>query len=828
MWGNYLTVGLRTLARDRTYAFINIFGLAVGIAACMILLLYVRYETSYDAWLPGADRIFQVQSIPTSDSVGAHRPNQGAQGVLAEALPHYFPEIEAAARLDEDRLVFQVGGEAQFVTTMMTDPGLFRILKLHFLSGDPATALRGPDSLVLSRSQAVRLFGSADVLGRTITQIRAGQRRVQRVTGVFEDLPRNSSLDIQAATPLPDEDRQSCSWGCVNGYVYLKLRPGADAASINARLGDWERTIPPTEVGGQRVSEGDLYDWRLVNIRDVHLSGAEGSETRPGADARTIATFAIVALLILAMAAFNFVNLATARAGKRAREVALRKVLGARRKQLIAQFLGESLLISGIATLIALSFAELTLPYFSAYLDAELDLHYLGAGGLLGPVLGLWLAVGLVGGLYPAFYLSRYRPGEILKANQSAAEPRGTGRLRSLLVVGQFAVSIGLIACTIVVYHQTAFAQRSDLGFERDGLIQVDNVNRAAVVPQVETMLREIRRVPGVQLAAATTIAVATHTTLTANVQLPSRVRPETIGFYSVSPDFFRTMGVQLLAGRTLSRRHANDYAFVPYDSEAAAATASQAIAARGVNVLLNETAVRQLGFASPAAALGGQVRIRMFGDTVGLVPATIVGVVADSRFRSAREPIEPIIFYDGGIYRELVIRYSAANPEAVRQAVGGVWRRFAPDVPYEAAFGDDQLARAYASDAARGNAFAGFAILAVAIACLGLFGLAAFTAERRTREIGIRKVFGARTRDIVQLLAWQFARPVMIANLLAWPAAWWVMRDWLNGFDARIALTPAPFLVAGLLALAIATGTVAGHAFRVARTNPILALRYE
>jgi len=829
MWSNYITVGLRSLVRDRTYAFINVFGLAVGLAACLILLLYVRYEASYDAWLPDADRVFQVQSIPTSDSIGARIPQQGAHGVLAEALPPSFPEIEAAARLDDERLVFQVNGEARFLPTMLTDANLFQILELPFLRGDPATALRGSESLVLSRSQAIALFGSIDVVGRTLTQIRRGERYERRVTGVFEDVPRNSNLDIQAAAPISDEERQQCSWGCVNGYVFLKLRPGADAEAINARLAAWERrAIPPVTVGNQRTSEGDLYDWRLVNIRDVHLSGADGPETRPGTSPRTIATFAVVALLILAMAAINFINLATARASKRAREVALRKVLGARRKQLVAQFLGESLLISGIAMLIALTFAELTLPSFSAYLGAELDLRYAGAGGILLPVLGLWLAVGLIGGAYPAFYLSRYRPSEILKANQSTAEPRSGGRLRGVLVVGQFAVSIGLIVCTIVVYSQTAFAQRSDLGFEREGLIQVDNLNRAAVVPQVETLLREIRRIPGVETAAATTIAVASDTTLTTNVQLPGRTRPETIGFYSVSPDFFRTMKVRLADGRALSRRYANDYAFTPFEPAEAVAPAQRAMAARGINVMLNEAAVRRLGFASPAAALGGQIRVGLFGEEVGLVPATIVGVAADSRFRSARAPVEPMIFYDGGIYRQLVIRYRAADPDAVRRAVGEVWRRLAPDVPYEAEFGEDQLAQVYAGDAARGNAFAGFAILAVAIACLGLFGLAAFTAERRTREIGIRKVFGARTRDIVQLLAWQFARPVVIANLIAWPVAYWVMRDWLNTFDNRIALTPTPFLVAGLLALAVAIGTVAGHAIRVARTNPIVALRYE
>lgn len=827
MWRNYLTVGWRALIRDRTYAFINIAGLAVGLAACLILLLYGRYEMSYDAWLPDAERVFQVQAIPTSASMGASTPQQGAHGVLAEVLPRAFPQIEAAARLDEERLVMIVGGEPRFVSTMMTDPGLFSVLQVPFLRGDPATALRGTESLVLSRSQAMALFGSIDVLGRTVTQIRSGERYERRVTGVFEDLPRNSSIDFQAAAPITDQERQDCSWGCVNGYVFLKLRPGADAATINAGLAAWERTIPARNVGDQRISEGDLYDWRLVNVRDVHLSGAEGTEARPSSDRGTVITFAIVALLILGMATINFVNLATARASRRAREVALRKTLGARRRQLVAQFLSESLLISGTAMLLALAFTELSLPYFSAYLGVPLEFSYLGADGLLAPVTALWLVVGLIGGLYPAFYLSRFQPGEILKANKATAEPPGSGRLRNVLVVAQFAVSIGLIACTIVVYHQTAFAQRADLGFEREGLIQVPNINRAGVSGQVETMIREMQRVADVESVAATSIAVASGTTLTTSVQLPGRPA-ETIGFYSVSPDFFATMRVPVLAGRVLSRQYANDSAIPSGETTEAVAAAERAIAARGVNVVINRSAATLLGLGGPAEAIGKQFRLTAFGEEIGLIPATVVGVVEDSRFRSARNPIEPMIFYDRGVYRQLVLRYRSADPAAVRRGVADVWRRLAPDTPFEGGFAGEQLAEVYRADAARGGAFAGFALLAVLIACLGLFGLAAFTVERRTKEIGIRKVFGASVRDIVQLLVWQFTRPVIAANLIAWPVAWWVMRDWLNTFDSRIALTPTPFLVAGLLALAVAVGTVAGHAIRVARANPILALRYE
>jgi putative ABC transport system permease protein len=532
-------------------------------------------------------------------------------------------------------------------------------------------------------------------------------------------------------------------------------------------------------------------------------------------------------LLILAIAVCNFVNLATAGASRRAREVALRKVLGARRLQLILQFLGESLLIVTAAMIVALAMVELCLPWFAHWLNADLRLDYLGANGVLPPVLGLVALVGIAGGLYPAFYLSRFQPAAVLKANHSSPETPGSGRLRTVLVVAQFAISIALIVCTIIVYAQTNFARSSDPGYRREGLIVVSNLNRAAIVPLTETLIREAARLPGVEGAAGTSIVPASDETVATRVRVPGRADPVRLGEYAVHPDFFATMGIRLLAGRGLSRRYAKDNAYTPYEPEAVADQARRDLVARGINIVVNKKAAAEMGFGIPSAAVGRQIGIDM-GEDFGLMPGTIVGVAEDSRFRSAREPIEPMIFYDRGIYSGMVVRYDSATPQAVLKSLERLWKRLAPDVPFEGEFADAKVAELYRTDAARGEAFAGFALLAVAIACLGLFGLAAFAAERRTKEIGIRKVFGARVPDIVRLLAWQFSKPVMVANLIAWPVAWWAMRDWLNGFDARVPLGPGPFVLAGGLALAIALGTIAGHAMKVARLNPIHALRYE
>jgi putative ABC transport system permease protein len=828
--GNYLKVAVSALARHRTYAFINILGLAIGLAACLLIFLYVGYETSYESWLPQSDRLYQVQTLFTDRETGAHRREQATEGVVADSLAKDFPQIEAIARAEGDRQVL-LGrdGEAANAELLAADASFFDILRVPFLRGNPQAALAAADSLVLSRKEAVKRFGTVDAVGRTVTGIRRGEQYGLRVTGVFEDLPRNSHLGFNMVSRIRDEDKKGCGWGCINGFVYLRLRPGASANDINRQLPAWEkRNIPRTAVNGVTVSEGDDFDWKLVPVRDVHLSGAEpGWDDRPGNERQTIVTFSIVALLILAMACVNFINLATARASQRAREVALRKVLGASRGQLVLQFLGESLLLTGVALVLAVALAELVLPWLAAFLQSDLHMVYWGPGGVVLPALALLLVVGIAGGLHPAFYLSRFQPGTVLKANQSASEPPGSGRLRTALVVAQFAVSIALIVCTAIVWSQTRFARTADPGYQREGLIQASGFNRKLIAGQTDTVMREIAKVPGVRAVAAANIRVASQQTLNTRVSVPGRTQPVTIGWYAVHPAFFDTLGIKLLAGRTLSRRYANDSAAVSIDSEEATNAGMKAIAARGINVVANALAAKQMGFADPAAALGKTVTSPIFGKE-GMVPLTMVGVVQDSRFRSAREPVEPMLFYDAGFYSNLIVRYGSGQPRAVLDGVERTWKRLAPQVPFEGDFADAQLARLYATDEARGTTFAGFALLAVVIACLGLFGLAAFTAERRTKEIGIRKVFGARVPDIVRLLAWQFSKPVMIANVIAWPAAWWAMRDWLNGFDARVPLGPVPFLLAGAIALAIAIGTVSGHAIRVARMNPIHALRYE
>ena len=832
---NYLTVGLRALAKNKTYAFINIVGLALGLAAAVLILLYVRYEMSYDAALPGADRAFQFQTYYKADKKGTEEmPMQMTEFVAGRALAKDFPQVEKIVYVRSSQPVVLQDGVAKVTDEVrIVDSNIFDVLQFPFVRGDPAHVLDDVHSLAISESEAIRRFGTINVVGKTLTLGLNNGNVDYRITGVFKDIPKNSQFAANIVARVDPNTEFSTfptfmtSWSSQGGWYYVKLRPGANAADINAQLPAWKkRNIPDDVTNGERSNQGDFQDFALVNVRDVHLGKGQRFGIRPTNDKRTVLTFGLVALMVLGMACVNFTNLATARASQRAREVALRKVLGATRGQLIAQFIGESVLVAAIAMMLALALVEMLLPTFNDFLSAQIALSYFGRDTVLPSLLGLVLLVGAAGGVYPAFYLSRFEPARVLRANKSAADAQGSGVLRNVLVIGQFAVSIALIICTIVIYAQTVYARTANQGYQREGLFQVSNLDAQGVDRVTMRLVDQIRRLPGVQAAAATGIAIQPNNNNMTGVFLPGSTSSISLGNYTTQSGFFRAMGMKLLAGRDFDENRPRDDATTPFPVNM---DAERAFAARGANVILSESAAQRLGFRTPEAAIGKTFTAGLTLREIGLVPATVIGVVQDARFRSMHDPLQPIMFLMAkNGFTHIDIRYAGIAPNKLRDEVQGVWNRLLPQVPFQADFADEILRSEYKADTARGQLFAGFAILSVVVGCLGLFGLASFTAERRTKEIGIRKVLGARTRDIVQLLVWQFSRPVLIANMIAWPVAWWVMRDWLNKFDERIGLGPTPFLLAGGLALGIAVATIASHAFRVARANPIFALRYE
>ncbi|MEP7008442.1 MAG: ABC transporter permease [Sphingomonas bacterium] len=813
-----MIVGLRALARNRTYAAVNIGGLALGLAGCLLILGYVRYEQSYDAWLPDSDRVHQVQTTirPPAQAI-VHM--QTSSFPLYDRLAGGFPQIEAITSVSLGKTVTEHDGQPMFIDVITVDPDFFKIFALPFAQGSAATALRDTNTVVLTEREAIRQFGTADALGKRLSLGAGPGKRDRRVSGVLRDLPRNTSLKLGIVVRRDPGQSPNRGWGNFNQQHFVKLRAGADVAAINAALPAWEkRAITPEAIDGKRGSMADVMDFQLVPLGQVHLGVAQEAAMMPGGDPRSLATFAIVALLTLGMAVMNFVNLSTARATQRAREVALRKVLGASRGQLIVQFLGESLVLAAFAMLLALTIVELATPWIAVWMGADLHIAYLGKGGMLWPALGLFAATGLLGGLYPAFYLSRFQPAMVLRANRSSVETPGSGRFRAALVLFQFAIAIGLIVCTSVIYSQTRYVETVDPGYRRDGLVQIANAWRFTQGSEYEAARTAILAIPGVTGVGRTGLGLAPTDKPLRLMQASGASDYVSMGFYGIDADFLQTRDIKLLAGRPLGDRFAAD--------RIAGVTTGELVS-RGLNVVINRSAAAKLGYRSPQAAIGRVVRVGFDGFT--MVPATVAGVVEDTRFRTARDAIEPIVYaYDPEHTNQVLVRYTAARPGEVMAALNKVWRKLEPEIPFEARFADDIVRELYAADRARTALFACFSLLAIVIACLGLYSLASFATERRTKEIGIRKVLGAKVRDIVQLLAWQFSKPVVLANLVAWPVAWWAMRDWLNSFDTRIALTLTPFALASVMALAIALATVAGQSIRVARTNPIHALRYE
>ena len=830
MLRNHMSVGLRALYRDPLFTLINLVGLAIGLAACLMIVLFIRYETSFDDWLPDADRVFQVQRIATSGEDAGQRDASMAF-VASTALPAQFPEIEKATGVVYGDSVFRRNGNVIALDHVYaTDGNFLSVLQLPLVQGNPATALASVDDILLTESAARRLFGRTDVVGRTLTRIAHGGDRDSRITGILRDIPENSHLRIDAvyrANTLSGgpEDRTYTRWNTFSGWVYARLRPAADVAAINGRMAAALQRVVPTVDQGPTAADHIGFNAELVNVRAINTGPAVSGTMRAGTPRKTLVTFGIVAAFLLLVACVNFTNLATARASRRAREVGLRKTLGATRRQLIWQFLLEAFVAVGAAGLLALALAELTLPTINALLGSDISIHYFTRDGVILPLLLLLGAVGLLGGTYPAFFLSRYRPSVVLKGGQSGAEAPGTGRLRTFLVVIQFAVSIALIVCTSIIYMQTLFARSMDPGYKVSGLLFVLRPDNVGDRTQVETFMRRIGTIRGVTAVARSGITPNPNSVTVSTFHAPGSTESVSAQVVAIDGNTFGTLGMHLLAGRNVTEAREADLGTPPSGADP---EATALVERRGLNVVLSESAARLFGYTNPSQAVGHQI-VPDTDDGHAVAPFTIVGIVNDARFESARFSNQPKLYYVAPSgHLSLAVRFEHEDGAAVMSAIESLWKANVDRAAFNGFFADERIANMYRADERRGKLFAIFTGFAVLISCLGLFGLAAFTAQRRTKEIGIRKVLGARTRDILRLLVWQFTRPVLLANLVAWPVAWWAMRNWLNEFQDRIAIGPTPFAIAGGLALLIAIGTVVGHALKVARANPIHALRHE
>jgi putative ABC transport system permease protein len=708
----------------------------------------------------------------------------------------------------------------------VVDPDFFQVIKLPLVEGSPAGVLAQPESIVLSQHEADKYFGGVDPVGKTL-QVSGVWDKCQpndsacyskshtlTITGVLRDLPHNTQLVADFVIPntsRADEMAQvdkDTGWTDANGaYAYLELVPGTNrSAVLNAVAALIDRSIDQRHFGfSMPASSFEQFD--LTPFRDVHLaSGKLGDMTPPGS--RTIVFgFAIVAVLIVLVASFNFMNLAAAQATLRAREIALRKVTGARRRQLMVQFLGEAVLTTLISLAVALSLVEVLLPLYDRLVGEPITIHYPTDWDLLLAIASGTTFVGLLSGIYPALVLSGFRPAVVLKG--SGPGQSGSGLLRSTLVVGQFAASIGLAIVAIVVFRQIEFARARDWGFDRQNMVVIRNIENIAPAAR-EGLARILSGGPGiVGTALSTVVPFDMNDVRNMQVQLQGSTSRIDTQWINITPEFPDLYSMRLLAGRFLSKSHGNDVSPDWADK----------------NVLINLEMARRLGF-TPEQAVGKGLEVQ--GVSLKM-PMRIAGVVANAMYYDPGSPARASVYLvDPGRYLRLSIKVHVGRLPQALTYIDHTLRSFAPGVALPRYFLSDSFNGLFGADERQGAMFGVFAGIAVFIASLGLFGLAVFTAERRTLEIGIRKVSGARTHEIVRLMLWRISVPVLVANLIAWPVAYYYLHHWLQGYAYRISLNPLYFLVAGTGALLIAWVTVYGNTLRLARASPIHALRHE
>jgi putative ABC transport system permease protein len=800
MLRNYFKIAFRNLLKYRAYSFINICGLAVGIAFCIMILLFVQDELSYDRHHDRADRLFRV--VLDLETPGSKSELVSTPAALAPAMQDDISEVQNTVRfykyfggatvsygekrLHEDRFFF-------------ADQSVFDTFTFSFLQGDPNTALDGPFKIVLTESTSQKYFGSENPLGKRIV---VNDTLDFQVGGIIADLPRQSHFELDFVASFETWEAMVPSlkdrWAPHMYYTYALLRPGVSAPQIEDKLPDLvERHTD--------LSSGWSFNFHLQALTDIHLLSHRDGELQPNGNIKYIYIFAAIAMLILLIACVNFMNLATARSANRAREIGMRKVLGAFRRQLIGQFLGEAVLLSFVAALLALLLAEGALPLLNQVTGKTLSLTSLASNSSILIFSTIVLLVGVVSGSYPAFFLSNFRITNVLLDRKQSGSPRSTSLLRKTLVVFQFAVSVSLIIGTILAWKQLDFMQSYDLGFEPEQVVVAPVRN----VPQVR---QKIATVKGALSQQSSVLSVTASNTVLGRGALLLSVRSETMpenewqgmNTLFVEADFVETYQMEILAGRDFSPDFADE---------------------EGRSFILNEAAVTKFEW-TPETAIGKEFALR--GQE-----GRVVGVVRDFNYVSLHQDVAPLVlistpvrFSGAPVYISMRLRTTDLT-DALR-AIEITWSRVLPNRPFDYFFLNADFEKQYRAEQQFNQVFVAFCAIAIFIAFLGLFGLASFSTEQRTKEIGIRKVLGASVGSLLSLLSSEFVKLVLLANLVAWPIAWFAMTRWLQNFAYRIDIGFEVFLISSVLALLITLLTVSLQAIKAALVNPVQSLRYE
>ena len=793
MLKNYFKIAFRNLWRHRVFSFINIMGLAVGMTACFLIFLYVRFELSYDSFHTKADRIYRVVcdlKTPT-ETINSSGPAYAVAPHIREA----FPEIEASVRVDYASLLVRKGDiKFQEENTIFADFSFFHVFDFKLLKGNPQTALKEKFNIVLSETAAKKYFGHTDPLGQMVLLTDGNFNAT--ITGIMQDMPENSVIKADMLVSMATVSQQfnkgvDDQWSNYGNRTYVLLKPGANTKALEAKFPAFL-----VQRNGDEMKQLQMYPTLLLeSLRRVYLySTRDGNKT---GNISNVYIFTIVAIFILVIACFNFINLTTARAAERAKEVGIRKVVGAGRPQLARQFIGESILLCIMAFLLAVLLAGLLLPLFNQLSGKIISPHIYSHPVYLLFLFVTAVAIGCLAGIYPALVLSSFQPITVLKG-RFVTGTKGI-LLRKGLVVAQFTISIALIIATIIVYNQMHYMRSQDLGFNKEQKLIIDTHGDAA-----KTVFKDaVAGLPNVlSTAAAGSVPGGNNPGAYSQIEnAKGDMQIANLNLYFVDFDYIPQYKMKILAGRSFSRQFMTD--------------TTQAM-------VINETAMKMFGYTKPEQAIGKKF------DQWGR-KGMIIGVVKDFHFQSLQEAVQPMTMrIEPGGCDLVSINISTKNIPATIAAIESKWKVLIPHRPFSYYFLDDFFDKQYRSEDRFGRLFLNFAILAIFISCLGLLGLASYSTLQRTREIGIRKVMGASVSGIVNLLSRDFLLLVGAAFLLAAPIAGFGMHKWLQHFAYRVSVAWWAFLLAGILALLIAMFTVSFYAVKAAIANPVKSLRTE
>lgn len=810
MFKNYFKIAFRNLAKHKGFSAINISGLAIGLACFVLIALYVKDELSYDRFYPNVENIYRINSDLLFGGTELHIVQ--SSDMIGATLKKDYPEVLQYTRLYTNtgsKLIKKGNTFIEEDKLAHADSTFFEVFRQQAIAGDLHTALDEPNTVVISRTAAEKYFGTTDVLGKTL-ETNDSKSPLYKVTGVIEDMPHNSHFNFDFLFSMKNVDYPFGQHLSFNFHTYLLLKPGTNPVAFQKNIKEYiERYIVPQAKQFMNISSmedfekaGNKLSITIMPVSTIHLFSKYNFEITPPGDIQYVYIFTAIAFFILLIACINFMNLTTARSTTRAREVGIRKVLGTERKNLITQFLLEAVLIAAIALVIAIALAVLLLPYFNDLSGKTLRIEDIFTPWTIGAFILIPFLVGLLAGSYPAFYLSAFKPIQVLKGKLGTRFKKAN--IRSVLVVFQFGISIMLIIGTIIIYKQLNYIRSTNVGFAKDQVLVISNTYELG--NNADAFKNSILSQQGVKSASFSGYLPVDNSSRSDQSFSTSPVMTSATGLdmqsWTIDYDYFKTLGIQVVSGRNFSRDFGTD----------------------STGLILNESAVKTLGFTNPI----GQ---KLYTLSTQFGPGhtyTVIGVVKDFNFESLRKSIAPVSFLLGKSTGLLSVKFAGKDARGILQAAETNWKAMAPSMPFSYRFLDESFNEMYQSEIRVGQIALTFAVLAIFIACLGLYGLATFIAEQRTKEIGIRKVLGASVQGIVQMLSKDFVKLVGLAFLFAAPLAWFFMSRWLQDFAFRADLNWWIFVIAGGLALLIAIITISVQAIRAALSNPVKSLRTE